>query len=91
MHTTLPCLPTELVTFDVPRPTRNVPEDDMPHRCTPLPQALNKVDILQSGSCEKMNAHKAEGLNMGADMMGEVYHMAMEEGLKSSHMHRLSQ
>jgi hypothetical protein len=56
-----------------------------------LLQAQNKVGSLQSGSCEKINVHKAEGQNKGADMMEEVYRKATEEGLKFSHMHMSSQ
>jgi hypothetical protein len=46
---------------------------------------------LRSDSYEKLDGHKAEGLSMGADMKGEVYHKAMEEGWKFSYTHMSNQ
>jgi len=56
-----------------------------------LPQELNKEGSLRSGSCEKMHGHNAEKRSMNTGRMEEVYHKAVEEGLKFSHMHKSNQ
>ncbi|OMO57402.1 hypothetical protein CCACVL1_25786 [Corchorus capsularis] len=54
-------------------------------------RAQNRVDNLQSDNHERMNDHRPAVLSMGVDMKEEVYHKAMEEGLRFFHMHMSNQ